>query len=178
MKKNSQTFKYVILILWKIPAHFLSWVHINANRVSFPSGTINRVIFKEGQRLLQDETLVLQGCQEMDEHRAQSSMMVPKPHAPSQARTTAKAGRDSNETLTPNRARGLGPQHPPPPPPTPSTTPADGAGVGCCETVAGLWFTSDQFREQCVGCFGVIFHNRVTFFYLFGSDFDSNTLFI
>lgn len=119
-------------ILWKIPIHFLSWVHINANRVSFPNGTINRVIFKEGQRLLQDETLVLQGCQEMDnKHRPQSSTMVPKPHAPSQARTTAKAGRDSNGTLTPNRARRLGLRHPPPlSPPTPSPAPRQQTELG------------------------------------------------
>lgn len=78
MERSSRTIKYASYTLNKVPAHFFSWVQINANRASFPNGTIDWVIFREGQKLLQDKTTVLQGCRAMDnEHRAQSSMMVP-----------------------------------------------------------------------------------------------------
>lgn len=105
-------------ILWKTPSLFL-WVKMNSNGVSLPSGTINRIIFKEGRGLLQDETLVLRGCWVTDNtHGAQSSVMVPKPHALFQAAPT-EARRDSTETLTPSRGHGFGPSSPFQPPAAP-----------------------------------------------------------
>lgn len=67
-----------------------------------------------------------------NEHRAQSGVMVPRPHVQSLAGTTAKAARGSDEMLTPNQGKALAPASPP----VPSTTPA-GARAGCSETVSG-----------------------------------------
>lgn len=62
------------------------------HRVSLPDGTINHIVFKEEQRLLQDKTLVLRGCRAMDNaYGAQSSVMVPM-HRSRQTPTTGRMG--------------------------------------------------------------------------------------
>ena len=58
--------------------------------------------------------------------------------------------------------------------PAPSTMPA-GARAGCSKTVVHDSLLT-SFREESVVWFGVLFHDRVAFFIILGSDFDSNYL--
>lgn len=83
-------------------------MRMESRRVSLPNGTINHVVSREEQRLLQDETLALRGCRAMDDaYGAQSSVTVPM-HRSGQTPATGRKG------LLQTEERALVPAPPPP----------------------------------------------------------------